>query len=217
MARDTDRERPPTPAPGAPGVREGSSVPAAPEGLPGSGALRDAAPPRLAEVLLARSAGAAPEATVPLSRSQILLRLPVENVNADLTLHSGERAPVMLFVHAGEDVSRVIGEGPPFVPMVRGGRVCLVARDAIACLTVELRHGHRYAGAPEPELPCEHQRAAVQLRSGVVLEGELRWVATTGRKRTTDHLNAPPPVLAVATAELVHFVAKAHIAMITEL
>lgn len=151
-----------------------------------------------------------------MTRSQILLCMPVDNVTATLVLHDGARSNVMLFVPAGEDVSGVVAGGRPFVPVVRDGRVCLVARAAIASLAVASA-AVAVPGAPEDELPSERQRAAIQLRSGVRIEGELRWVTETGRRRTTDYLNHEAPFFVVHDGDTTHYVAKAHVATVTEL
>ena len=148
-----------------------------------------------------------------MTRSQMILRMPVENVNAVVVLHDGERSEVMLFIAGGEDVTRVVAEGKPFVPMVRGGRVCLIARAAIACLVVP----SRLAGLSDPELPTVQQKASIKLRSGVVVEGLLEWVNETGRRRTTDYLNTETPYLIVRAGDTTHFVVKAHIAVVTEI
>ena len=150
-----------------------------------------------------------------VTRSQAILVMPVENVNAMLTLHDGERAEVMLFIPAGEDVSRIVRDGEPFVPVVWRGRVCLIARATIACVAVSTR----LAGKVDDfeELPCEKQKASIKLRSGSIVEGDLRWIGPRERKRTTDHLNADAPYLVVYGNETIYFVVKAHIAMVTEL
>jgi hypothetical protein len=147
------------------------------------------------------------------TRSQAILRMPIDNVSADLVLHDGERAPVMLFIHGGEDVTRVLCEPRPFVPVVRGGRVCMVARAAIACLVVPAHH----AGAREGDLPCEHQQVAVKLRSGALIEGEVRWVPEVKRRRVSDYLNADAPYFIVHAGDLRYFVVKAHVSMVSEL
>jgi hypothetical protein len=145
-----------------------------------------------------------------MARSQVILRMPVDNLVATLILHDGERAEVMLFLHGGEDIARLVDGPARFIPMVRDGRVCLFARDAIACFEVP-------ASRPAPDdLPVEKQRAIVKLRSGVCVEGELRWCAAGSASRTTDHLNAETPYVEVHRAETTAYVMKAHVASVTE-
>lgn len=149
-----------------------------------------------------------------MRRSQAITRLPIDNVVASLTLHDGDRADVLLFIPPGEDVTRLVGPGDPFVPMFRNARFCLVARDAIAAIGVTAVPPR----ADDDALPVVRQRAQVRLRSGVTIEGELRWTATDGRKRTTDHVNEPGTYLvvhAVAT-QTTYYVVKSQVATIEE-
>lgn len=153
-----------------------------------------------------------------MTRSQAILCLPVENVNADLVLHDGERATVMLFVAGGEDLTALFS-GRPFVPVVRGGRVVLVARDAIACIGVPARCAAAAgADAGADGLPYERQRVVVKLRSGGLVDGEVRWAPPPGvaRRRTTDGLNLAAPYFAVHAGATTYLVAKAHVATVTE-
>jgi hypothetical protein len=148
-----------------------------------------------------------------LTRSQAILFMPVENITAVLTLHDGERVECMLFVPDGEDVTQVVGDGTPFIPVVRRGRVCLIARAAIACVAVS----PRLAGQGfDDDLPFHTQKASIKLRSGTVIEGELKWIPPEPRKRTSDYLNAEQPYFVVHGAETVHFIVKAHVATVTE-
>ena len=147
----------------------------------------------------------------PNRRSQALLRLPVDQVSATMILHDGARSDVELFLTGGESIAQVLGEGAAFLPVIRKGNVSLVARGAIACLSV--------VEAPitvESDLPVVTQRAHVHLKSGVVLEGELRWTVVTGRQRTADHLNDPAPLVALHAAGTTHHVVKAHVAIVEE-
>jgi hypothetical protein len=144
-------------------------------------------------------------------RTQVILRMPVDNLVATLILHDGERAEVMLFLHGGEDIAQLIDSTAQFIPMVRDGRVCIFARTAIASIEVPAR-----PAPPEDELPLEKQRAVVKLRSGATVDGELRWCAGGTASRTTDHLNADTPYVEVHRAETVAYVMKSHIASVTE-
>jgi hypothetical protein len=147
----------------------------------------------------------------PNRRSQALLRLPVDQVSATMILHDGSRSDVELFLTGGETIEQVLGDGAAFLPVIRKGNVALVARTAIACLSVvETRI------TSESELPAVTQRAHVHLNSGVVLEGELEWTAVAGRQRTADHLNDPSPLVALYDAGVTHHVVKAHVAIVEE-
>ncbi|MBX3160187.1 MAG: hypothetical protein KF773_29745 [Deltaproteobacteria bacterium] len=147
-----------------------------------------------------------------MARSQVILRMPVDNLVATLILHDGERAEVMLFLPGGEDLARLLDGTAQFIPMVRDGRVCLFARAAIACLEVPARP----PAADDDGLPVEKQRAIVKLRSGGTVEGELRWTPMTANARTTDHLNLEAPYFEVHREERTAYVMKAHVASVTE-
>jgi hypothetical protein len=149
--------------------------------------------------------------TANVKRSQAILRIPVDLIDAAMILHDGERSDVLLFVPPGEELVTLLG-GRGFIAVARGGSECLVARDAIACLAVAAAH------APDvnADLPAQHQAVIVKLRSGVAIEGELRFVAPPGQQRTTDHLNSDSAYLAVHSGETTHLIAKAHVAMVLE-
>lgn len=150
-----------------------------------------------------------------MRRSQAILRLPVDNVTAKLILHDGERSDVLLFIAAGEDVTRLLAPGDPFVPMIKHARFCLVARAAMAAIGVS----QSAAAEADDGLPVERQRARVQLRSGAVLEGELRWTAPEGERRTADHVNDEAPYFIVHASDghTAYYIAKAQVATIEEL
>lgn len=133
-------------------------------------------------------------------------------IDAHLVMHDGERSDVLLFIPPTEDIVRLISEGAAFVAVARGGQECLIARDAIACLGV----APMYGPVLEEDLPAEKQLAIVKLRSGVVLDGELRWVAPPGMQRTTDYLNGDGRYVALYTPDRTYVIAKPHIAMVVE-
>lgn len=143
------------------------------------------------------------------SRSQAILRLPVDRIAATMFLHDGTRSEVELFLPLAETLLELLTGFDPFLPVVRRDRVCLVARSAIACLAVA---EERIDGG----LPMVRQAAVVHLRSGLVLEGELRWVASPGRERTGDHLNDGLPTFELRRSGLIHHVIKAHVALVEE-
>jgi len=148
-------------------------------------------------------------ASVNMRRSQVILRLPVDHVTASLTLDDGDRFDAVLFVSPDEDMPRFLTASERFVPAMREGRVLLIARAAIASLGVP-------AKPADSELPVETQAAIVRLRSGEVIEGELRWTAPAGQQRTIDYLNGDEPYLEVHAGDLTHYVMKSHVATVEE-
>jgi hypothetical protein len=147
-----------------------------------------------------------------IKRSQAILRMPVDMVDAIMILHDGDRSDVLLFVPPTEDVARVMASGSPFLPVMREASMCLVARDAIACLGVAA------ALAPklEDDFPAEEQKVKVTLKSGRVLEGTMKWVPLADARRTADHLNSDSSQLVLFTGEQAWIVAKSHVAMVRE-
>ena len=144
-------------------------------------------------------------------RSQPLLRLPKNQTPAMVTLHDGERAQVFLFVSPGDSVAQVLESGSAFVPMGFASGTKLVARDAIAAISVHVLH------APvEDELPGERQAVVVRLESGAIVRGELRWVAMEGARRTLDFLNRDARHIVIHDVEHVIYVALAHVATVEE-
>lgn len=145
-------------------------------------------------------------------RSQAILRLPVDIVDVVMILHDGERAEVQLHIPPGEQLATLLADGNRFLPVIRPGGTCLVARDAIAALAAPVARAPRL----DPDLPMQRQRAVIRLRSGVRIEGELRWVAPPGRQRTTDHLNGDAPYVVVYGDDTAHLIVKAHVTEVIE-
>ena len=152
-------------------------------------------------------------ANVPnMRRSQQMMRLPVDDVTAQLILHDGDRSEIVLFVSPSEDIVRVLTAREPFLPVVRAGKVVLVARAAIAALglpCVTTIYGR-------DDLPFENQAVMVRLRSGHTIEGDLRWTAVAGSKRTADCLNADESYVEVHAGGTTYYVMKSHIAFVEE-
>jgi hypothetical protein len=147
-----------------------------------------------------------------MRRSQALLRIPVDQVSATMTMHDGVKSEVVLFVPGGVSVSELLTQGDRFLPMIRERQVSLVARGSIAVLSVQ-------DVTPLPtdgELPAVTQAVAVHLRGGGMVRGELRWVAPTGMQRTADHLNDAAPYIAVHGDGVTHLIVKEHIAIVEE-
>ena len=148
-------------------------------------------------------------ASVNMRRSQVILRLPVDHVTASLILADGDRFDAVLFVSPDEDMPRLLTARDRFLPAMREGRVCMIARAAIASLGVPSR-------PIVDELPVETQQAIVRLLSGEVVEGLLRWTAPAGHQRTVDYLNSDDPYLEVHTETQLHYVMKSHVATVEE-
>ncbi len=150
--------------------------------------------------------------SVNVRRSQVIMRMPVDHVAAALILHDGERFDGVLFVSPSEDIARVLAAKEPFMPVVRNGRVCLIARTAIASIAMPVSQ----EPPKDDDLPLEKQAATVKLRSGVLLDGELRWTGSAGQLRTADHLNSSDLHLELHSATTTYYVVKHHIALVEE-
>ncbi len=148
-----------------------------------------------------------------LRRSQVILRMPVDFVDAKLVLHDGESVDVIFFIPPGETLVQFLVDPAPFAPVMRAARIMLIARAAIACVTIPAPTG----ASGGDELPAETQRAAIKLRSGARVDGELRWTRIEGRQRTADHANNDDSHIVLHGAGVTHHVAKGHIATIEEL
>ena len=149
-----------------------------------------------------------------MRRSQAILRMPVEMVDAVMILDDGERSEVLLFIPPSEDIARFLAnEGRPFLPIVREAMMCQVACTAIAALGV----AKKLAPAPSEDLPTECQKVRVKLRGGAQLEGTLSWVSPFGQERLADHLNAEATCVLVDCGDTVYFVPKTGIVMVVEL
>lgn len=142
-------------------------------------------------------------------RSQAILRMPVDHVDATLILHDGDRSEVIFLLASGEDIARVVTDGDAFIPVMCNAKICIIARDAIAAVGVPLRD--------EDELPAEKQRVGVKLKSGMLLDGELRWTIVDGKQRTADHLNGNARTIELRTADKSYFIVKSQIAFVQEM
>jgi hypothetical protein len=146
-------------------------------------------------------------------RSQAILRMPIDSVCAQMILHDGDRSEVLLFIAPSEDIGRLLGEGAPFMPVVRNGRVCMVARTAIAGLGIPAR----VAPAPsDDDLPMQIQKVSVKLRNGAAVDGELRWVMPLDRQKTIEYLNGESPCFEVYSEDTVWHVVKSHVATVVD-
>jgi hypothetical protein len=144
-------------------------------------------------------------------RSQQILRVPRNQTPAKLAVDGEESANVLLFVPPGEPVARLYAEDSPFVPVRYSAGVRLVARRAIAFVTIQATDA-----VVEPELALEQQRVRVHVR-GRAIEGELRWIAAHDSRRTIDCLNDPMTYVVVYHGDEVSYIAKSHITSVEEL
>jgi hypothetical protein len=149
---------------------------------------------------------------VTMKRSQAILRMPVDMVDACMYLHDGDTSDVLVFVPKAEDISRMLCEGSAFLPVMRDAAMCLVARSAIACMKVAARHAPKL----EEDFPSEQEKVKVTLRSGMVIDGLMKWIPPFERQRTADHLNSDTPIIVVHTGDEAYLIVKAHIAMVRE-
>ncbi len=133
--------------------------------------------------------------------------MPVDYVDATLIHHDGERSEVIFLLPPGEDLARVITQGDAFISVMRNAKICIIARDAIAAIAIPPKVEE------EDALPSQKQKVAVKLRSGLVLEGELRW---TEKSNTNDHLKGDALTIEVRVADKSYFIVKAHIAYVQE-
>lgn len=139
------------------------------------------------------------------------MRLPVDRIPSRVTLHDGRQLEAWLFVPIGEDLAEVFTKPDPFLPIDSGDGILIVARAVIAAV-----HVRRTKLASTDELPKECQAAHVQLRSGQVLAGELRWTSAPGYRRTADLLNDHSHHVELHGDDGITYIAKAHIAWIEE-
>ena len=148
-----------------------------------------------------------------MRRSQSILRMPVDQVEVVLIGHDGTRSDAMMFVPPTDPIEHMLwSRGNRFLPTIVAGKVQLVARDAIAAIGVQSVITLHQDG----DLPVEVQAAVVHLRSGVALEGELRWTAAIGQARTADYLNGDSDTIELHAQNLTFHIAKLHIARVEE-
>ena len=143
-------------------------------------------------------------------RSQAILKMPVDYVDATLILHDGDRSEVIFLLPPGEDLARVITEGDAFIPVMRNAKMCIVARDAIAAI------GMPPKVEDEDALPTHKQRVTVKLKSGMMLDGELAWTVVDGKHQTAHHLNGDTRTIELRVADKSYFIVKAHVAYVQE-
>ena len=152
-----------------------------------------------------------PDMSMQIRRSQVILRMPVDNVVATMIAHDGTTADVMLFLPPTEDIGHVLAHGSAFLPMVKSGKLCIVARETIACFGVPALP----AIPREDDLPVEKQAVTITMRSGAKIEGQL-FLTGFGAQRTADFLNEAEPIFRAHGPATTYFVVKAHVAQVEE-
>ena len=136
--------------------------------------------------------------------------VPVQRIRATLILDDGSRREVALPRGQGQSIEDLFAARELFVPVNESGGTRIYARSTLACVVAD-------ESSPEDDgLPHKRRAVRVTLRSGVVLEGELRYVAVEGRARVTDVLNEAAPSFALYAGMTAHYIAKAHVRSIEE-
>jgi DNA-binding NtrC family response regulator len=136
--------------------------------------------------------------------------VPVQRIRATLILDDGSRREVALPRGQGQSIEDLFAARELFVPVNESGGTRIYARSTLACVVAE------ESASEDDGLPHKHRAVRVTLRSGIVLEGELRYVAVEGRARVTDVLNEAVPSFTLYAGTTVHHIAKAHVRSIEE-
>lgn len=141
-------------------------------------------------------------------------RVPVARQRVQAWLVGGQERDLELFFSPDVKVASLLDDGRLFLPALDGGRVCLVAREAL----VALRIGEPEAAPDEEEtgLPMSTRRIAISLSSGRQVSGDIRFVASGARHRTADFLNDAASYLTVHSPEDVIHIVKRHIVTVVE-
>jgi DNA-binding NtrC family response regulator len=137
--------------------------------------------------------------------------VPVDRITATLILDDGSRREVVLPRGQRQSIEDVLEAKDAFLPVKEGGGTRIYARSALACIAVSEPRELEDDG-----LPRKRRSIRVLLRSGVVLEGELRYVAVEGRSRVTDIVNEESLSFPLFSGTIVHHIAKAHVRSIEE-
>jgi len=141
------------------------------------------------------------------------LRLPVTQVSADLILGNGSAHSVRMYVPAGQSIEDVLASSSTFIPATERDEFRLIARAAIACVTVASAAGVEAGN----DLPLERREVRVFLTSGQALEGHLQFLPSVLRNRTADHLNDASDLFQLFGRRCRHYIAKRHVSYVEEL
>jgi hypothetical protein len=141
------------------------------------------------------------------------LRVPVEPTRVQVVTLDGARHDLVVFRAPGLRPESLLESHEPFFPAREGDTLRLFATANISAL---IAAAPKPSTRPEDELPESRRAVRVQLTGGVVISGEIRYVACEVAARPIDHLNEPSPSFAVFSGEHVHHVVKAHVLFVEE-
>jgi DNA-binding NtrC family response regulator len=141
--------------------------------------------------------------------------VPVDPLAAVVVLSDGTRHDMVFACGPGQPVADILETRDGFVPVKVDGKTRIYARNALACVIVHASESEA-DGAEDDGLPYKRRAVRVSLRSGVQLDGELRYVAVVGRGRVTDVLNEDALSFSLHAGGAVHHIAKAHVLCIEE-
>jgi hypothetical protein len=66
------------------------------------------------------------------------------------------------------------------------------------------------------DLPSVEQEVTIKLRSGVALEGKLKWIPEQNERRMSELLDNASVLVVLYAADRVYLIAKGQIAMVSE-
>ena len=148
--------------------------------------------------------------TASMKRSQAILRMPVDMVDAVMILQNGERSEVLVMLPPSEDLTRFISEGGRFLPVNRDASTIQVARSALAAFGIPKRLAPRL----DDDLPVQQQKVRVVLVGGVQLDGVICWVGAAG---CGEHLNGEAAYFPLQVGDTTYLVMKTGVVTVTEL
>ncbi|MEI7891648.1 MAG: sigma 54-interacting transcriptional regulator [Myxococcales bacterium] len=137
-------------------------------------------------------------------------RVPVLRERVQFRTGDGAQHDGYVFRVGGQPVESLFDAAEPFLPVDEGGHIRLYARASLAVISVPC------ASALDSGMPLRTVRVSVRLRSGHILEGELRYPAETARTRAVDYLNSPASSFIVFCPDQAHHVAKAFVEVVEE-
>jgi hypothetical protein len=154
---------------------------------------------------------APPEPDEAIAPANALI-VPIDRVTATLIFDDGTRREVVLPHGPGQPIEALFESREPFLAVKEGGKTRIYARSTVACVIVTAAS----QSACDDGLPHSQRLLRIWLRGGVVLEGELRYIAVEGRGRVTDVLNENAPSFSLHASDAVHHIAKAHVFCVEE-
>ncbi|MEJ7730421.1 MAG: hypothetical protein WKG00_14525 [Polyangiaceae bacterium] len=140
--------------------------------------------------------------------------MPVDRVEVELTLGDGSSRKGTVFVPPGSQLAQLFRQSDRFVPIEEDGKVRLYAPGALACVATRVSAD---ADPMSTAIPEERRAVRVHLRSGTVIDGEVRFVPWGDRVRTADLLNEASPTLEVHRRDgALCWVQKTHVEHVEE-